>query len=73
MEPTQATPVSAEADHGNQSHQQYAAEENNRREALRDEASLKHDLPKRRERLAACLDGVANKEAMQARLSADQG
>ncbi|MHA7177954.1 hypothetical protein ACX80D_15015 [Arthrobacter sp. Sr24] len=39
---------------------------------LREEAGVKYDSAERREGLAASLDAVADKEAVQARLSADQ-
>ncbi|MHC8609961.1 hypothetical protein ACW4FP_20180 (plasmid) [Paenarthrobacter ureafaciens] len=38
----------------------------------RDEAGVKYDSAERRQELAASLDGVADREAVQARLSADQ-
>jgi hypothetical protein len=39
---------------------------------LRDEAGVKYDSAERRQELADSLDGVADREAVQARLSADQ-
>lgn len=69
---TQATQLLAEAAREDQDHQKATAEENEQPEALRDEAGLKYDSAERREGLAASLEGVADKEAVQARLSADQ-
>lgn len=47
-------------------------QDGDRSPGLREEAGVKYDSAERRERLAASLDGVADKEAVQARLSADQ-
>lgn len=41
-------------------------------EAAREEAAIKYDSAERRQGLAASLDGVADREAVEARLSADQ-
>lgn len=41
-------------------------------EVAREEVGIKYDSAERRQGLAASLDGVADKEAVQARLSADQ-
>jgi len=71
-ETTQAAQLLAEADREDQDRQQTTAEENERPEALREEAGLKYDSAERREGLAASLEGVADREAVEARLSADQ-
>lgn len=71
-ETTRATQLLAEATREDQDRQQATAEENEHPEALRDEAGLKYDSAERREGLASSLEGVADKEAVQARLSADQ-
>lgn len=62
----------AEADREDRDREQDITEENQRPEALRDEAGIKYDSAERREDLAASLDGIADREAVQARLSADQ-
>lgn len=49
-----------------------AARDNHRPEQLRDEAVATYDSAERRQELAASLEGVADREAVQARLSADQ-
>jgi hypothetical protein len=49
-----------------------AARADHRPEQLRDEAGAAYDSAERREELAASLEGVADREAVQARLSADQ-
>lgn len=49
-----------------------AARANHRPEQLRDEAGAKYDSAERRQELAASLEGVADREAVQARLNADQ-
>lgn len=71
-ETTQTAQLLAEADREARDRQQATAEENERPEALREEAGLKYDSAERREGLAASLDAVADREAVQARLSADQ-
>lgn len=71
-ENAQAAQLLAEANHEDRDRQQATAEENERPEALREEAGLKYDSAERREGLAASLEGVADWEAVQARLSADQ-
>lgn len=71
-ENAQAAQLLADADREDRDRQQATAEENERPEALREEAGLKYDSAERREGLAASLDGVADREAVQARLSADQ-
>lgn len=49
-----------------------AARDNHRPEHLRDEAGARYDSAERRQELAASLEGVADREAVQARLTADQ-
>ncbi|WP_104111870.1 hypothetical protein [Arthrobacter sp. N199823] len=71
-ETAQVTQLLAEAAREDQDRQKTTAEANEHPEALRDEAGLKYDSAERREGLAVSLDGVADKEAVQARLSADQ-
>jgi colicin import membrane protein len=68
----QAVQLLAEADREDRDRQQDADEENQRPEALAEEAGLKHDSAERRQALAASLESVADREAVQARLSADQ-
>jgi colicin import membrane protein len=62
----------AEADREDLDREQDVAEENRRPEALREESGLKHDSAERRQELAASLEGVADREAVQARLTADK-
>lgn len=71
-EKAQAKQLLAEADREDRDRQQDADEENQRPEALAEEAGLKHDSAERRQALAASLESVADREAVQARLSADQ-
>ncbi|BCW86506.1 coiled-coil domain-containing protein [Paenarthrobacter ureafaciens] len=71
-ENTQAAGLLAEAEREDRDRQQDVTEENQHPEALRDEASIKYDSAERRQELAARLEGIADKEAVQARLSADQ-
>lgn len=71
-ENAQAAQLLAEADREDRARQQSTDEENERPEALREEAGLKYDSAERRQELAAGLEGVADREAVQARLSADQ-
>jgi hypothetical protein len=71
-ENAQAVQLLAEADQEDRDRQQDAHEENQRPQALAEEAGLKHDSAERRQALAASLEGVADREAVQARLSADQ-
>lgn len=49
-----------------------AARDNPRPEQLQHDGGVKYDSAERRQELAASLDGVADREAVQARLSADQ-
>lgn len=49
-----------------------AARDNFRAEHLHHEAGVKYDSAERRQTLAASLESMADREAVQARLSADQ-
>jgi colicin import membrane protein len=71
-ETAQAVQLLAEADREDRDRRQDADEENQRPEALTEEAGLKHDSAERRQALAASLENVGDREAVQARLSADQ-
>ncbi|MEV8150525.1 hypothetical protein AB0O52_20575 [Arthrobacter sp. NPDC080073] len=71
-ENAQAAQLLAEADREDQDREQDVTEENQRPEALREEAGIKYDSAERRHELASSLEGVADREAVQARLSADQ-
>lgn len=71
-ETVQATALLAEADREDRNRQQDVTEENQHPVALREEAGIKYDSAERRHELAASLEGIADKEAVQARLSADQ-
>jgi colicin import membrane protein len=71
-ENAQAVQLLAEADREDRDQEQDVTEENQRPEALAEEAGLKYDSAERRQELAASLEGVADREAVQARLSADQ-
>jgi colicin import membrane protein len=71
-ENAQAVQLLAEADREDRDRQQDAEEANQRPEALTEEAGVKHDSAERRQALAASLESVADREAVQARLSADQ-
>lgn len=71
-ETTQAVQLLAEADREDRDRERDVTEENQRPEALREEAETKYDSAERRQELAASLEGMADREAVQARLSADQ-
>jgi colicin import membrane protein len=71
-EGAQAGQVMAEADREDRDRQQDADEENQRPESLAEEADLKYDSAARRQELADSLEGLSDREAVQARLSADQ-
>jgi colicin import membrane protein len=71
-ENAQAVQLLAEADREDRDRERDVTEENQRPEALREDAGLKYDAAERRQELAASLEGVADREAVQARLSADQ-
>ncbi|MDR6623486.1 hypothetical protein [Sinomonas atrocyanea] len=71
-ETVQAVELMAEADREARDRQQDTDEENQRPEALADEASLKYDSAERRQELADSLEGISDREAVQARLTADQ-
>jgi colicin import membrane protein len=62
----------AEADREDRDRERDVTEENQRPESLAEEADLKYDSAERRQDLAASLEDVADREAVQARLSADQ-
>jgi colicin import membrane protein len=77
-ENAQAVALLIEADREDRDRQQDTDEENQRPKApaepgaLAEAAALKHDSAERRQALAASLETVADREAVQARLSADQ-
>lgn len=71
-ENAQAVQLLAEADREDQVLERDVTEENQRPEALREEAGIKYDSVERRQELAASLEGIADREAVQARLSSDQ-
>ncbi|MDP9989389.1 colicin import membrane protein [Arthrobacter oryzae] len=62
----------AEADREDRDRERDVTEENQRPESLAEEADLEYDSTERRQDLAASLEDVADREAVQARLSADQ-
>ena len=71
-ENAQAVQLLAEADREDRNRERDVTEENQHPEALREEAGIKYDSAERRQELAASLEGIADREAVQARLSADQ-
>lgn len=71
-ETAQAVDLVAEADREDRDRQQDAEEENQRPEELADEAGYRYDSVERRRELAASLEGLSDREAVQARLTADQ-
>ncbi len=71
-ENAQAGQLLAEADREDRDREQDVTEENQRPRSLAEEAGLKYDSAERRQELAASLEGVPDREAVQARLSADQ-
>lgn len=71
-ENAQAVQLLAEANREDRDRERDVTEENQHPEALREEAGIKYDSAERRQEFAASLDGVADREAVQARLSADQ-
>jgi len=71
-ENTQAGQLLAEADREDRDRERDVTEENQRPEALAEEAGIQYDSAERRQDLAASLEDVADREAVQARLSADQ-
>jgi colicin import membrane protein len=71
-ENAEAVQLLAEADRDDRDREQDVTDENQRPETLREEAGIKYDSAERRQELAASLEGVADREAVQARLSADQ-
>jgi colicin import membrane protein len=68
----QAVELMAEADREDCDRQQDADEENQRPGAPAEEAGHLYDSAERRQALAASLEGLSDREAVQARLSADQ-
>ncbi|MEV8132868.1 hypothetical protein AB0O54_17185 [Pseudarthrobacter oxydans] len=71
-ENAQAVQLLAEADREDRDREQDVTEENRHPEALREEAGIKYDSAERRQELAASLERIADREAVNARLSADQ-
>jgi len=71
-ENAEAAQLLAEADREDRDRERDVTELNQRPESLAEEAGLNHDSAERRQELAASLEGVADREAVQARLSADQ-
>jgi colicin import membrane protein len=71
-ETAQAVQMIAEADQEDRDRQHDADEENQHPDTLAEEAGHRYDSAERRRELAAGLEGVADREAVQARLSADQ-
>ncbi|UKA73395.1 hypothetical protein [Arthrobacter sp. FW306-06-A] len=71
-ENAQAGQLLAEADREDRDRERDVTEENQRPGSLAGEAGLKFDSAERRQDLAASLEDVADREAVQARLSADQ-
>jgi colicin import membrane protein len=71
-ENAQAVQLLAEAGREDRDREQDVSEENHRPDALRDEAGSKYDTAERRQVLAASLEGISDREAVQARLSADK-
>jgi hypothetical protein len=71
-ETAQAVQLLAQADREDRARQQDVTEENQSPAALAEQAGIKHDSAERRQALAASLESVADREAVQARLSADQ-
>jgi colicin import membrane protein len=71
-ETAQAVQLIAEADREDPDRHQNADEENPYPDALAGEAGIRHDSAERRQELAASLEGLSDREAVQARLTADQ-
>jgi colicin import membrane protein len=71
-ETARAVQLLAQADREDRDREQDVLEENQRPEALAEEAGIKYDSAERRQELAASLQGIADREAVSARLSADQ-
>jgi hypothetical protein len=71
-ENAQAVQLLAEADREDRDREQDVTDEHQHPEALHEEAGIKYDSAERRQELAGSLEGVADREAVQARLSADQ-
>ncbi|WP_238703539.1 hypothetical protein [Arthrobacter sp. TS-15] len=71
-ENAQAVQLLAEADREDRDRERDVTEENQHPEALREEAGIKYDTVERRQELATSLEGLADREAVEARLRADQ-
>ncbi|MEV4991576.1 hypothetical protein [Pseudarthrobacter sp. LMD1-1-1.1] len=71
-ETAEAGQLLAEADREDRDRERDVTEGNQRPESLAEEAGRNYDSAERRQELAASLEGVADREAVQARLSADQ-
>jgi hypothetical protein len=71
-EQAQTAQLLTEADEQGRDRERDASEENQHPEALREEAGIKYDSAERHQEFAASLEGIADPEAVQARLSADQ-
>lgn len=71
-ENAQAVQLLTEADREDRDREHDVTEGNERPGALREEAGIKYDSAERRQELAASLEGVPDREAVEARLSADQ-
>lgn len=71
-ENAQAGQLLAEADREDRDRERDVTEENQRPESLAEKAGLKYDTAERRQELTTSLENVADREAVQARLSADQ-
>ncbi|GHG60993.1 hypothetical protein GCM10012320_35830 [Sinomonas cellulolyticus] len=71
-ETAQAAALMAEADREDRDRQQDADEENQHPDMLAGEAGCRYDSAERRQELADRLEGLSDREAVQARLSADQ-
>ncbi|MDJ0459829.1 hypothetical protein PUN71_021710 [Arthrobacter sp. NQ7] len=71
-ENAEAAQLLADAGREDQDREQDVTEENQQLYALGEASGIKYDSSERRHQLAASLDDVADREAVQARLSADQ-
>ncbi|MGT2464149.1 hypothetical protein [Sinomonas atrocyanea] len=72
VEAAQAAVLMAEADREDRDRQLDADGENQQPETLSEGAGLQYDSAERRQELAASLEGLSDREAVQARLNADQ-
>lgn len=71
-ETVQAVQLMAEADRDGRDRQQDADQENQRPEVIVEEAGPWYDSAGRRQQLADSLEGLSDREAVKARLTADQ-